>query len=112
MEILIIVNFIISLAVIIGGICMKRYSDSPADYSIGFRTKRAMSSPEAWAFANKKCGKLWIIIGIISFIAAIDGTFMPFGFTGYAELAIMILQISALSVSVIIIELQLKSNFK
>lgn len=112
MEILIIVNIITSLSVLLGGICMKKYADSPADYSIGFRTRLAMSSPEAWSFANKKCGRLWIIIGIIGFIAAIDGTFTPFGYTGYAELGVLILLILALIFSVISTEMHLKHDFK
>lgn len=71
MEIITIVNIITSLAIILGGLCMKKYADSPADYSIGYRTQRAMASKEAWFFANNKCGSLWGIIGSVIFAAVI-----------------------------------------
>ena len=71
MSILIIVNIISSLAILIGGLCMKKYAVSHADYSIGYRSARAMSGEDAWRFANHTCGIAWIISGIATFILTI-----------------------------------------
>lgn len=71
MNIVTIVNIITSLAILLGGFCMKKYAASTADYSIGYKTNRAMASKEAWNFANNKCGSLWIIIGAVIFAAVI-----------------------------------------
>ena len=116
MSIIIIVNIITSLAVLLGGLCMKKYSDSPADYSIGFRTKRAMASSEAWYFANQKCGKLWMISGTASFAAAIIFTvFIQAGISSSAssiiQFVLLILQITADIFSTTFTEYQLKRRF-
>lgn len=113
MSIVIIVNIIISLGIILGGLGMKRYSKSSEDYSIGFRTKRAMSSEDAWSFANQKCGILWIIIGLIGFILTIATIFIIQieRIESIVQSIILIFLIAATIVSAIVIEKQLKSKY-
>jgi hypothetical protein len=40
MNIVIIVNIIAALAILTGGLMMRKYADEPVDRSIGFRTKK------------------------------------------------------------------------
>ncbi len=110
MSIVIIVNIVTSLGIMLGGLGMKRYSKSHEDYSIGFRTQRAMSSEDAWCFANKKCGGLWIVIGLISFILTIAAIFI-FQFESIAQVIILIFTMAAAIVSAIVVENQLKIKY-
>lgn len=113
MDILMIVNIIVSLGVLLGGYCMVKYAKSAIDYSIGFRTKRAMSSEEAWHFANYRCGRIWSITGIVSFVFTIVSVFLAEGDTSGAvvQLAILLFQIAAIIVSIVMTECQLKRKF-
>lgn len=113
MDVLMIVNIIVSLGVSLGGYCMIKYAKSAIDFSIGFRTKRAMSSEEAWHFANDRCGKAWSIIGIFSFVFTIVSVFLSKSDASEAafQLAILLFQIAAIVVSIIMTECQLKRKF-
>ena len=113
MSIVIIVNIIVSLGIMLGGFGMKQRSKSSEDYSIGFRTKRAMSSKDAWSFANQKCGVIWIVIGILAFILTISMVFIIQieGIESVVQSVILISLIVATIISVIVIENQLKNKF-
>lgn len=113
MSIVVIVNMIVSLGILLGGLSMKQRSGSSGDYSMGFRTKRAMSSNNAWSFANQKCGILWLIIGIISFILTVSAFFMIQNErTGsIVQVIILVFIIVSAITSAIMIEKQLKSRF-
>ena len=51
--------------IILGHRYMKNVSENINPRS-GYRTTRSMKSPEAWAFAQKHFGQLWLILGIIT----------------------------------------------
>lgn len=70
LEIIMILNIVISLSILLGGYYLKFHIKSD-DASIGFRTERAMSSKETWDFANQLCGKLWLAAGAVAFILSI-----------------------------------------
>ena len=76
MNIVIIVNIIVSLTILLGGLIMKQYANNPIDRSIGFRTKKALSNDETWKVANKKCGGAWIIIGNVCFVLTLASIFL------------------------------------
>ena len=62
-DVMLIVFAVMSFSVLLGGIYMRYYSPKDEGMNVGFRTKTATSSAEAWEYANKACGKGWIIIG-------------------------------------------------
>ena len=68
MEILTVVSIDIAAIFLLGGILMYNTAKKPINYMIGYRTKRAMSSREAWEYANKACGKAWAVIGAAGLI--------------------------------------------
>ena len=102
--VLIIVNIIVSLAMLIGGFCMRRVADEPGDYTIGFRTARAMADDEAWSFANKCCGKYWLIIGAAGALLTAAAIFYA---GNAAHFAILVIQTAAMFISAMITEMQL-----
>lgn len=111
--IVIIVNIIGSLFILLGGVCMKKVSNSHADYSIGYKTRRAVSSEEAWSFANRKCGAAWVVIGAAGFVFSSVTAFLlrdTIG-GGYVQTALLVSVIAAVIVTAAVIERQLKSRF-
>ena len=114
MSIVLIVNIIMSLAIALGGLCMKKYA-SWDDRSIGFRTKAAMSDQKSWSFANQKCGTLWLCSGIFFFLLTIAAavfiqTNISDRMSGWVQIALLILQIAAAAISVVVVEKQLLSR--
>ena len=112
MSIVVIVNLIVSLSLILGGVCMKKVAKVHADYTIGYRTKRAMSSEETWSFANQRCGNSWVSIGMVGFVLAMTVVFfVPASIGGYVQTAVLIFQIAGVIATVTVIENQMKSKF-
>ena len=108
--VIIIVNFIGAAAILLGGAVMLKYARSHADYSVGFRTKRAMSGEEAWCLANRSCGIAWLIIGAVCFVLTLAALIIaPEAYI--VQTAILILHISAVAVAVIHTEMQLRRKF-
>lgn len=52
----------IPLMVMLLGMMMRRMQTGPSQW-IGYRTRRSMQSEQAWAFAQRPAGRLWIIAG-------------------------------------------------
>ena len=107
MDVVIIVNIIVSLSIMLGGLCMKKYADNTEDHSIGFKTARAMANNDTWRFANSKCGNIWSIIGIAAFVLTIACLFM----LPKLCFAVLILLFAAVVISAVWVEIQLKNNF-
>ena len=82
MEIIFIINIVISFTVLLGGFFMKKYSSNDREMKYGFRTESAKSSFEAWNYANTACGKQWIIIGIVYLLLGIPAIFLMYYFKG------------------------------
>lgn len=115
-EIIFIIIIIIPVAIASGGFFLKYHTPSDINDIIGYRTKRSMSSKEAWFFANKSCGKLWLTGGIIAFIVSISLPFIFYITKGesagsYVGIVILLLQIIAVIISVVTVEKQLDRNF-
>ena len=106
MNIVIIVNIIVSLTILLGGLIMKQYANNPIDRSIGFRTKKALSNDETWKVANKKCGGAWIIIGTVCFVLTLESIFL-LSEHSFVQPTILILLVVSVILSAIWIEKQL-----
>ena len=63
--------FILPLLTISIGYIMFNYPPKKINHFVGYRTFRSMKNENNWIFANKYCGKSWIIIGIIMLIITI-----------------------------------------
>lgn len=63
-----IVDFLLPASMIVLGALFVINPPSNINEHYGFRTKRSMQSKEAWIFANTHLGRLWVILGIFSFI--------------------------------------------
>ena len=113
MQVVIIVNIIVSIGLFLGGSVMKKYAKSPADYTIGFRTKASMASEDAWYFANNRCGGAWTVIGIAALLITIAAVFAVTGdkASGIAQCVVMVLQVAAASAAVTSTELILRQKF-
>ncbi len=110
MDVVIIVNIIVSLSIMLGGLCMKKYADNTEDHSIGFKTARAMANNDTWRFANSKCGNIWSIIGLAALALTIACLFMLPDLS-FAQPAVLILLFAAVVISAVWVEIQLKNNF-
>ena len=54
---------VIPLTMIILGLRWWRFRIPPYGGSSGYRTRRSLASPEAWAFAHVDFGRLWAVVG-------------------------------------------------
>lgn len=56
------------------GLRMWRNPPKKVNWVYGYRTSRSMKSPEAWDYANRRCGELWVrmglVIGVVSALVA------------------------------------------
>ncbi len=115
-EIIYIIIIIIPVAISIGGFFLKYHMTSDINDTIGYRTEKSMSSKEAWVFANKSCGKLWLAGGIIAFIVSVSLPLLFYTMNGesvgsYVGIVILILQLIAVILSIVKVEKQLDRNF-
>jgi len=76
LEILWIVDIIISAALILGGVFMAKSVPSEPNETIGFRTGLAMTGRKAWMTANKTAAKIWLTGGLCMLAASIGILFL------------------------------------
>ncbi len=55
---------VIPLTMLMLGLRWWRGRTPPYGGSSGYRTRRSLASPEAWAFAHVYFGRLWVIVGV------------------------------------------------
>jgi uncharacterized membrane protein len=111
-----VVNIIMSVTMILGGYSMRYYAKKPVNRVIGFRTSRSMKNRDTWYFANKKCGDIWLVMGVVSLVVTLASIFalMPdiSDKAGeYVQAVIAILQFAAIMLSGLYVQLQLKKKF-
>ena len=53
-----------AIMVAFGVVCQKNPPQNINSW-YGYRTRRSMASPEAWAFAHRACGRIWRRCGIV-----------------------------------------------
>lgn len=63
---MLIMVLLIPLFMIIFGAIYTKHPPKEINYLTGYRTNRSMSSKDAWDFAHRLFGKIWLICGIIS----------------------------------------------
>lgn len=86
------------------------------DRFYGYRTKKSMSSPEAWDFAQKYTSQLWLRLSLIESISIII-IYLFFAkktinFLSIAGLIITSICLILIFISIIIIEISIKKKFK
>ncbi len=110
------INMIISAGILLAGYYMRVHSPADIDYTVGFRTVLAMTGEKQWRFANRSCGKLWLIIGASAFlsnagivlallIGAVESSSL------LLEILVGIGQIIAAIISAVFVQKQLKAKF-
>lgn len=110
-----VLTFFVPAVIIICGYIMKKFHSAEPDSTVGYRTARSMSSREAWAFANERCGGLWIKIGLAA--AAVSLPFCAAYFFlskdhGAALMcALMLFQTAAMLLPIPRVEKELKEKF-
>ena len=81
----------------------------------GYRTTRAMKSPEAWAFAHHHCGNTWRKAGLIMLPISVVAMLFTLGksldFTGIYACVLCGIQMVTMLVSIIPTERALKREF-
>lgn len=115
-EIIFIVIIIIPVAVSLGGVILINCAKSDINSTVGYRTKRSMTSKETWAFANRNCGILWLAGGIISVVLSVTVPLILYILKNdsaglLAGVIILVLQIVALILSIVKTEKNLSDNF-
>jgi len=57
------------------GLRLRRNPPRDINWFYGYRTSRSMRSPEAWEYANRRCGEIWfpmgLVVGAVSAMVAI-----------------------------------------
>ena len=59
---------ILPITFIILGLAFWKRPPKEINYSAGWRSKRAMKNQDTWNYANRLCGKCFLILGIIEFV--------------------------------------------
>lgn len=81
----------------------------------GYRTRRSMSSQEAWDFAHQCCGRIWLRLGLVSVPPAILAMLCALGRdagqVGCWCGVVVTVQVVLLVVTIPVVEHQLKENF-
>lgn len=112
----IVILFLIPIAVLIGGFCMRFFPPKNPNGWIGYRTELSIKNQLTWKFAQRSCGNLWILLGsVFTILAAIYGIlelWLPEKeWTSTAVIRYEVLQLFPVFASVLLIEQELKKNF-
>lgn len=82
LEIMLIVLIIISAGAILGGYVMKCKAPMDKEMKYGIRTSSTQKNTAVWAYANRTCGKSWLITGIIYIILGVPVILFMYHFKG------------------------------
>ena len=89
----------------------------PKDINVwyGYRTRRSMATPEAWDFAHRYAGKIWLHLGIWTLALTAAALALLFGrdedTVSWAGLGVMMAQIVPMIMVIPLTERALKKNF-
>ena len=89
-------------------IIFQKHAPKEINGFIGYRTRRSMQSQEAWDYANKRMGEIWLALGVILLVVTIPLSLL-LGENGVVVLVIA--QTIALILSIIPVEMELKAKF-
>ena len=106
---------LVPLMMIIFGRVFTKKAPKDINYVYGYRTPMSTSSKDAWEFAHKYIGKLWLLIGTVILIPSIMGMILVIGLDddtiGYTGMAITFAQMFIMILPVIPTEIVLRKNF-
>ena len=57
--------FLIPISLILFGYLMWKKTPQEINYAYGYRTKKSMKNIDTWNYANKLCGKIMFVMGLI-----------------------------------------------
>lgn len=103
-----------AVMMLLGAIFLKRPPRKINDW-FGYRTRRAMSSQEAWDFAHRTCGRIWLRWGAVLAVATVLvvlllGRGEESLLSGWGGTAVL-LQCGVMIVSTVPVDQALKRNF-
>lgn len=98
----------VPILMLVIGIVFQKHAPKEINGFIGYRTRRSMQSQEAWDYANKRMGEIWLALGVILLVVSIPLTLL---FAENGLTIAMIAQVVALIVSIIPVEVELKAKF-
>ena len=99
---------LIPILILVIGIIFQKHAPKEINGFIGYRTRRSMQSQEAWDYANKRMGEIWLALGVILLVVTIPLSLL-LEENGVAVLVIA--QTIALILSIIPVEMELKAKF-
>lgn len=99
---------LIPVLMLVIGIVFQKHAPKEINGFIGYRTRRSMQSQEAWDYANKRMGEIWLALGVILLVVSIPLTLL---FAENGLTIAMIAQVVALILSIIPVEVELKAKF-
>lgn len=98
----------VPILILVIGIIFQKHAPKEINGFLGYRTRRSMQSQEAWDYANKRMGEIWLALGVILLVVSIPLTLL---FAENGLTIAMIAQVVALIVSIIPVEVELKAKF-
>ena len=82
MDVLLIINIVVSFSLILGGYYMKYQAPKDKDMKMGVLIGRARLSPDIWKYANITCGKNWLVTGFIYLVLGMPVILLMYNFKG------------------------------
>lgn len=108
-------ELLIPLAMLLVG---RRFCKSPpsrVNGLYGYRTPRSMKNQDTWAFAHRRCGRLWMRLGGVllpaTALASLVSLVRPDSFTGWYGGALVGAQCAVMALSILPVERALKRAF-
>ena len=107
--------FAIPIVLLLGGYLMANHPTQRSNALCGYRTERSLQSEETWYFAQNYCGQLWLKVGggllLPSFLSLALLRSQGEHALSIAMLVLIVVQMAALFLSILKVELALKENF-
>ncbi len=107
-----IVDLLIPSMMIVIGLIFRKWIPKNINYLIGYRTKRSMSSQDAWVYANHRFAALWLKMGCwlltLVVLSKLLFSFNP----DTLSISMAALGIAAMLITIPIVERELKQKFE
>lgn len=108
-------DLILPILMVIAGYFLKKHPPKEPNGFIGYRSSMSRKNADTWEFANKYCGKLWMILGAIVGVVTVI-SHLPFMHAKGDTFSNLILVTEAVQIAIMIgsiffVEKVLKSKF-
>lgn len=96
-----------------GGFLLYRWAPKSINSLLGYRTARSMKSDEAWRFANRYAGQIWIRWGLFLFVFSLQLAVFVRDENPRERIIVIVplLQLVPLMLSIIPVERALRTHF-